>query len=122
MIKMDHFAIHVTDEQVSKAWYTANFGLQVEFEVEKRNTVALVDDADVTLFLVSRADRSQTPLSCELTFQVDEVHEKYAELERRGVDIVNAPQNLYWGYGFDVSDPDGYLVHVWDDVSMREKG
>ena len=118
MIKMDHFSIYVRDDQVSKAWYAENFGLKVEFEVPERNTVALVDDADVTLFLVRDPDRASAPHGCELTFQVDEVHRKHDELKGRGVEIVNAPQKLYWGYGLDVLDPDGYLVHVWDEASM----
>jgi catechol 2,3-dioxygenase-like lactoylglutathione lyase family enzyme len=29
---------------------------------------------------------------------------------------------LYWGYGAELRDPDGYVVGVWDEHSMREKG
>ena len=85
MIRMDHFSIYVSDDQVSKRWYAENFGLEVEFEVPERNTVALVDDADVTLFLVRDPERAGAPHGCELTFQVDEVHRKHDELKGRGV-------------------------------------
>jgi hypothetical protein len=36
--------------------------------------------------------------------------------------LEHAPQKLFWGYGAELRDPDGYLVMVWDEVSMREKG
>ena len=39
-----------------------------------------------------------------------------------GVTLEKAPQKLYWGYGAELRDPDGYLLHVWDERSMREKG
>jgi hypothetical protein len=29
--------------------------------------------------------------------------------------------NPIWGYGVELVDPDGYLVRLWDEVSMREK-
>jgi hypothetical protein len=32
------------------------------------------------------------------------------------------PQKLFWGYGAELTDPDGYLVRLWDEQSMKEKG
>jgi len=29
---------------------------------------------------------------------------------------------VFWGYGAELLDPDGYRIHLWDEVSMREKG
>jgi hypothetical protein len=29
---------------------------------------------------------------------------------------------LLWGYGAELRDPGGYLVFLWDETSMREKG
>jgi uncharacterized glyoxalase superfamily protein PhnB len=95
--------------------------LAVEFEVPERKTVALRDDSDLTLFLYEPADGHATP-SCTLTFQVDDVDAKYQELAARGVPFEKPPQKLFWGYGAELRDPDGYLVYLWDEKSMREKG
>ena len=27
-----------------------------------------------------------------------------------------------WGYGAQLSDPDGHKLYVWDDASMKAKG
>lgn len=122
MIRLDHLAIPVRDCAASREWYTTNLGLEVEFEVAERKTVALRDDADLTLFLFEPTDgRTPTP-SCTLTFQVDDVDAKYRELAARDVPFEKAPQKLFWGYGAELRDPDGYLVYLWDEKSMREKG
>ena len=121
MIRLDHLAISVRDHVRSRDWYTTNFGFRIEFEVPERKTVALQDDGDLTLFLIQSpsADGSS---SCTLTFQVDDVESKYRELCKRGVSFEKAPQKLYWGYGAELRDPDGYLINVWDERSMRQNG
>ena len=121
MIRLDHLAITVSDRARSREWYTKHFGFRVEFEVPERKTVALQDDADLTLFLVETPDHQIAP-SCTLTLQVDDVESKYRELSQAGVKFEKAPQKLYWGYGAELRDPDDYLVYVWDQRSMREKG
>ena len=121
MIRLNHLTIPVGKHSVSREWYTCNLGLKVEFEVPERKTVALQDDGDLTLFLV---ESSQAPvgLSCTLTFQVDDVEAKHRELSARGVTFEKAPQKLFWGYGAELRDPDGYLIYLWDERTMREKG
>ena len=54
--------------------------------------------------------------------QVDDVETKHRELTAAGVAFAKPPQKLFWGYGAELLDPDGYRVHVWDEKSMREKG
>ena len=120
MVRLDHLTILVRNVARSRAWYTENFGFTVEFEIAERRTVALHDDGDLTLFLVETA-ASFSP-SCTLTLQVDDVDVKYVELTARGVVFDAAPQQLFWGYGAELRDPDGYLVHVWDETTMRDKG
>lgn len=120
MVRLDHLTVTVRDVVRSRAWYVDNFGFTVEFEVPERRTVALRDDADLTLFLVEIAG-PVTP-SCLLTFQVDDVDVKYRELAARGVVFEQAPQLLFWGYGAELRDPDGYLIQVWDETTMRDKG
>lgn len=120
MVRLDHLAILVRDLARSRAWYTQNFDFVIEFEIAERRTVALRDDGDLTLFLVETAE-PVTP-SCTLTLQVDDVDVKHRELAARGVVFESAPQLLFWGYGAELRDPDRYLVNLWDERTMREKG
>jgi catechol 2,3-dioxygenase-like lactoylglutathione lyase family enzyme len=120
MVKLDHLSIFVSDHRRSRDWYATHFGFSVEFEVPERDTVALQDDAGLTLFLVKDPERARHP-SCGLTFQVADVEATHRELAAAGVPFVNAPQKLFWGYGAELNDPDGYLIHLWDERTMREK-
>jgi catechol 2,3-dioxygenase-like lactoylglutathione lyase family enzyme len=119
MLKFDHLRIPVTDLARSRAWYVDTLGLEVEFEVPDRRTVALQDGEDFTIFLqeVSAAVR---PNGAALWFQVADVDASFAEWSARGVEFAHAPGKVYWGYGAELSDPDGYLVRLWDERSMRE--
>ena len=29
---------------------------------------------------------------------------------------------VFWGYGAELRDPDGYSLRLWDQKSMKEKG
>ena len=121
MLKLDHLSIAVSDHERSRDWYVRHFGFRVEFEVPERSTVALQDDAGLTLFLVKNPEAARHP-SCELTFQVDDVETRHRALCAAGVTFVHAPQKLFWGYGAELEDPDGYVIHLWDERTMREKG
>lgn len=121
MIRLDHLAIPVRNHLQSRDWYTRSFGLKVEFEVPERKTVALQDDSGFTLFLFEASDQRLTP-SCTLRFQVDDVEAKHRELSQHGVIFEKTPQKLFWGYGAELRDPDGYCIYLWDERSMREKG
>ena len=120
MIRLDHLTIPVKQHAVARDWYVSNLGLRVEFEVAERKTVALQDDAGFTVFLVESDEIRSTP--CTLTFQVDDVETTHRELSLRGVVFEKAPQKLFWGYGAELRDPDGYLLYLWDETSMRAKG
>jgi predicted enzyme related to lactoylglutathione lyase len=82
--------------------------------------VALQDTKGFTLFLHERPADQCTP-SCQLTFQVDDVEATAQSLAARGIALA-APQKLAWGYGAELEDPDGYLVRLWDERSMRKNG
>ena len=121
MVKVDHMGLPVTDARRSRDWYVANLGFKVEFEVPERKTVALQDDAGFTIFLID-ADVPRQGMKCSLTLQVKDVEATYRDLTARGIAFENAPQRLFWGYGAEVRDPDGYLLMLWDEASMHEKG
>ncbi len=121
MVKFDHMSMPVADPRISRDWYAVNFGFEVEFEVPERNTIAIKDDAGFTIFLYRTAGEI-AGVKCSLTLQVRDVDATYRELRDRGVEFVNPPGRHFWGYGAELEDPDRYLVMLWDEVSMREKG
>jgi catechol 2,3-dioxygenase-like lactoylglutathione lyase family enzyme len=121
MIALDHLTIFVRDVARSREWYTTVIGLEVEFEIAAIRAVALQDTKGFTLFLHERPPEQCTP-SCQLTFQVDDVEATARSLAARGVALTATPRKLAWGYGAELEDPDGYLVRLWDERTMREKG
>jgi catechol 2,3-dioxygenase-like lactoylglutathione lyase family enzyme len=121
MIYLDHLTIFVADVSRSRKWYTENLGLKIEFEIPSRNVVALQDSGGFTLF-VEQSSGVERGLSCVLTFRVADVDARCQELANRNVVLEARPQKLFWGYGAELRDPDGYLVRLWDAVTMREKG
>jgi hypothetical protein len=48
--------------------------------------------------------------SCKFAVEVADVESRHRELFARGMKFEKAPQKLYWGYGAELRDPDGYLV------------
>ena len=119
MMKLDHLRIPVTDLARSRAWYLATLGLKVEFEVAERQTVALQDSDGFTIFLQQVSSPVQ-PSDAALWFQVDDVDATFAEWSARDVPFAHEPRRTYWGYGAELRDPDGYLVRLWDERTMRE--
>jgi catechol 2,3-dioxygenase-like lactoylglutathione lyase family enzyme len=121
MVKFDHMGMPVSNPKASRDWYVNNFGFQVEFEDQERNTIAIKDDAEFTIFLFPPQGQLAGE-KCGITLQVKDVDAKYRELRESGVEFINPPGKYFWGYGAELRDPDGYLVMLWDEVSMRENG
>ena len=94
MMKFDHLALPVSDLGRSRDWYIAPLGLKVEFETPARHAVALQDGEGFAIFREERA---------------------------RGVAFAHPPQKNCWGYGPELVDPDGYIVRLWDERTMKEK-
>jgi catechol 2,3-dioxygenase-like lactoylglutathione lyase family enzyme len=120
MLKLDHLRIPVTDLARSRAWYVSTLGLQVEFEVPDRQTVALQDGDAFTVFL-QQVPAPVQPNGAALWFQVADVDATFAAWSARGVAFAHEPRKTYWGYGAELADPDGYLVRLWDERTMRER-
>lgn len=116
MAKFDHLSLPVTNLRRSRDWYVKNLGFTVEFG--HPDVIAIQDSAGFTIFLTKAAKRL-TGAKCTLTIQVKDVDQKSRELERRGIKFVNTPRRLFWGYGAELLDPDGYLINLWDRISMR---
>jgi catechol 2,3-dioxygenase-like lactoylglutathione lyase family enzyme len=120
MMKFDHLRIPVGDLARSREWYVATLGLKVEFEVPEQRSVAL-NDSDGFAIFVQEVPAAIMPNGCALWFQVSDVDATYAEWSARGIKFAHQPRKSYWGYGAELCDPDGYLIRLWDQASMRAK-
>lgn len=116
MVRFDHMALPVSDVRRSRDWYVRNLGFKVEFE--HGGITAIQDSAGFTIFL-RKATRRLVGDKITLTIQVNGVDRTHEELSGKGVKFVNAPQRLFWGYGAELLDPDGYMINLWDRVTMR---
>src|SRR5262249_14950901 len=117
MPKVSHMVLPVSNLETSRDWYVNKLGFKIEREREQ--AVGLKDEAGLTIFLYKTA----APLSGQkitLTIQVDNVETKHEELESLGVQFVSPPKRQLWGYGAEVLDPDGYMNHLWDEVTMSK--
>jgi catechol 2,3-dioxygenase-like lactoylglutathione lyase family enzyme len=120
MPRLDHLSLPVSDWRKSRDWYKDLLGFEVEFEIPDRKTAAMRDDADLTIFLY-QAEVVDCP-GISFTVQVDDVEAKHAALAAAGVPFVHPPMKVFWGYGAELCDPDGYRLRLWDQKSMKEKG
>lgn len=126
MAKLDHVSLAVRDWRVSRDWYKRLLGLKLEFEVPQGGAAALgvaalQDEGGLTLFL-EQVPREIHVCGCIHTFQVADVEALHAKFSASGVRFLKPPQKLFWGYGAEIADPDGHVIRLWDEKSMREKG
>jgi catechol 2,3-dioxygenase-like lactoylglutathione lyase family enzyme len=123
MVKVSHMVLPVNDVCKSRDWYVDNLGFKLEFE--RDGVVAIKDDAGLTVFL-QKAAGNLAGEKITLTIQVKDVDRKHEELAGRGAKFASPPKRQFWGYGAEVPDPDGYMNHLWDEVTMgkaeREAG
>ena len=117
MAKLDHLGLFVADVGACRDWYTSVIGMIVEFESADPPAIGLQDDNDFTLILSPAAPEKS---SCSIFFQVDNVMKTYDDLHSRGIEFLHQPQNNAWGFGAELLDPDGRLVGLWDEKSMKE--
>ncbi len=118
-MKFDHLNLPVKDLDRSRAWWVETLGLKVEFEVPDTRTVALNDGEGFAIFLQEKS--TVAPNGVALWFQVADTDTTHAEWKARGVGFAHGPQKNFWGYGAELHDPDGYIIRLWDERSMKEK-
>jgi catechol 2,3-dioxygenase-like lactoylglutathione lyase family enzyme len=120
MMKLDHLALPVSDCTISRDWYVKTLGLKVEFEMPDRQAVALQDSDGFAIFL-QQVSGPVRPNGTALWFQVADVDAGFAEMSARGVAFAHGPRKSFWGYGVELTDPDGYLVRLWDEHTMNHE-
>lgn len=121
MGKFDHLGIQVRNYAVSRDWYVRALGLSVEFEKVENGFGSLKDDASFALFL-GEVQAASASSGANLWYQVPDVGAFYRERTGMGVVFDHAPQKTAWGYGAQLSDPDGHKLYVWDDATMKAMG
>lgn len=101
----------------------SHLGFSVEFEVPERaglGVAALQDDSGLTLFLHQTGEPTQSGQAAYI--QVDDVEATFQRLSNAGIVFSIAPSKQFWGYGATLRDPDGHVLHLWDETSMAAKG
>ena len=121
MPRLDHISLPVKDWRLSRDWWRDKLGFEVEFEIEGAGVAALRDEADLTVFL-GQADEVTIPSGLALTIQVSDVEIRHAALQAAGVAFEHGPQKVFWGYGAELLDPNGYRLRLWDEATMKAKG
>jgi catechol 2,3-dioxygenase-like lactoylglutathione lyase family enzyme len=120
MPRLDHLSLPVHDWRKSRDWYKDHLGFEVEFEIPDRKTAAMRDDADLTIFFYEGEVVNCPGIS--FTVQVNDVEARHNMLVAAGLSFVHPPMKVFWGYGAELCDPDGYRLRLWDLKSMKEKG
>ena len=121
MARLDHISLAVRDWRASRDWWRDQLGFEVEFELEGAGVAAMRDEADLTVFL-GQAEDVVIPPGLALTVQVADVEAKHSQLTAAGVAFEHPPQKVFWGYGAELLDPNGYRIRLWDEASMKAKG
>jgi catechol 2,3-dioxygenase-like lactoylglutathione lyase family enzyme len=117
MAKVSHVVVPVSDLLRSRDWYVDRLGFKLEREHE--GVVGIKDQSDLTIFLQKTA-AGLAGQKITLTIQVENVDSKYQELASLNVKFASPPKLHFWGYGAEVLDPDGYMNHLWDEVTMSK--
>ena len=108
------------DAARSRDWYVEHIGLKVEFEVPQQGFVALEDDWGMAL-LISRGKPAKGAASgFAIYFEVEDVDARYQKLMSDRLKIVHEPKKTAWGYGPELTDPDGYIVRLFDHRSITK--
>ena len=120
MARLDHITLNVRDWRASRDWWRERLGFEVEFEIPDAGIVAVKDEADLTVFLAEGPVNAASDVA--FAIQIDDVEARHRALAADGVDFVHAPMKVFWGYGAELLDPNGYRLRLWDPASMQAKG
>ncbi len=120
MPRLDHITLGVRSWKASRDWWRDKMGFEVEFEIPNARTAAVRDEHDLTVLL----QEGTVAVSPELAFtiQVNDVETAHQSLTDAGVVFTHPPKRVFWGYGAECLDPNGYRLRLWDEASMKAKG
>lgn len=113
------FSVLSADLPRSKAWYTSLFGYEVEFDsdwfVHLRDPVNPALELGIIAIdheIVADTMRA-APVGGTMTLVVDDVDAVHALARDRGIEIIEAPRDLFFGQRrLLIADPDGQVIDV----------
>ena len=121
--------LFVEDPQRSKSFYERVFDLPVTYEYEDaagfkfENTIInlLAVPAARDLIDPGAVGDREAGARFQLTIWVDDADAASAELEKRGVELINGPVNRGWGMRTAAfSDPDDHIWEIAQELSPAE--
>jgi glyoxylase I family protein len=125
ILKTHHVAVICSNYEVSKAFYTQMLGFKIVSEVQRkeRNSykldLAVPGGMQIELFsFPNPPKRLSYPEACglrHLAFEVDDLNEAVASLQRRGVAVEDVRIDEYTGQRFTFfADPDGLPLEFYE--------
>jgi catechol 2,3-dioxygenase-like lactoylglutathione lyase family enzyme len=125
---IDAITLFVEDLDRSKLFYQKVFGLPVHFE-DDNSAVFRFENTLINLLQISAARDLIAPGAVaeleagsrfQLTIPVSDVDAACAELEARGVELLNGPMNRPWGIRTaSFTDPGGHIWEIAQPLSDR---
>ena len=117
--------LFVEDLAAAREFYQRAFGLPIHFE-DSDSTVFNFGNTVINLLVVSQAPELIAPAivagpeagsRMQFSIEVDDVDAMVADLQSRGVQILNGPMNRPWGIRTaSFQDPAGY---IWEIVGKE---
>src|SRR5258708_5699710 len=128
-VNVDAITLFVEDPEVSKSFSRNGFGLPVLFE-DANSAVFKFANTLINLLAIPAAHDLIEPgvvgspgtgSRFQLTIPVADVDAMCAELQARGVELVNGPMNRAWGVRTACfSDPSGHIWEIAQPLPRRE--
>jgi catechol 2,3-dioxygenase-like lactoylglutathione lyase family enzyme len=125
---IDAITLFVEDLERSKLFYQKVFGLPVHFE-DDNSAVFRFENTLINLLQISAARDLIAPGAVaeleagsrfQLTIPVSDVDAACAELEARGVELLNGPMDRPWGIRTaSFTDPGGHIWEIAQPLSDR---
>jgi len=119
-MRLNHLMLTVRDLAQSRDWYLSKLGLKVEFEVPDIKFAALEDDWGFGLLLQEGQVRGDPAVNIKIYFEVADVDQLHHRLEQLDVHFDHPPQKNVWGYGPQLTDPNGYVLRFFDHRSVTK--
>lgn len=118
--------LFVEDLPAAREFYQRAFGLPIHFE-DSDSTVFNFGNTVINLLVVSQAPELIAPAAVAgpeagsrmlFSIEVDDVDAMVADLQSRGVQILNGPMNRPWGIRTaSFQDPAGYIWEIVGEIA-----
>lgn len=99
--------VHVDNVAEARTFYSETLGLTVEDEAPGFVQFARPSGQGAAFAIIERS--AETP---ELWWDVENADAAHAELVRRGVEVLSAPEDKPFGRAFAIKDPAGNTLHL----------